>query len=175
MTDQMILIKRTFLNFAPKKIGTNFQKFFYFDLHCSIDCTASASWIVPVVVGKQRQDCALLWRFFFKKTRQNGALYFNPADPAENPALPAHVLRLNQKKKRNCCAQVSKSNAIGVPGFVAKPGGGGRPVPARHVSQLQPRRLLWLPGALLSSVIDAFRKVFVLLLLSNAAAATPEL
>ena len=57
-------------------------------------------------------------------------------------------------------AQVSKSNVIGVPGFVAKPGGGGRPVPARHVSQL-PRRLLWLPGALLSSVIDAFRKVFV--------------
>ena len=56
--------------------------------------------------------------------------------------------------------QVSKSNVIGVPGFVAKPGGGGRPVPARHVSQL-PRRLLWLPGALLSSVIDAFRKVFV--------------
>jgi len=54
---------------------------------------------------------------------------------------------------------VSKSNVIGVPGFVAKPGGGGRPVPARHVSQL-PRRLLWLPGALLSSVIDAFRKEY---------------
>ena len=62
-------------------------------------------------------------------------------------------------------AQVSKSNAIGVPGFVAKPGGGGRPVPSRHISQLQQqRRLLWLPGALLSSVIDAFRKVFISLL-----------
>jgi len=56
---------------------------------------------------------------------------------------------------------VSKSNAIGVPGFVAKPGGGGRPVPSRHISQLQQqRRLLWLPGALLSSVIDAFRKEY---------------
>ena len=70
-----------------------------------------------------------------------------------------------QKKNcSNCYAQVSKSNAIGVPGFVAKPGGGGRPVPSRHISQLQQqRRLLWLPGALLSSVIDAFRKVFAFL------------
>ena len=51
-----------------------------------------------------------------------------------------------------------------MPGFVAKPGGGGRPVPSRHISQLQQqRRLLWLPGALLSSVIDAFRKVFAFL------------
>ena len=51
-----------------------------------------------------------------------------------------------------------------MPGFIAKPGGGGRPVPSRHISQLQQqRRLLWLPGALLSSVIDAFRKVFAFL------------
>ena len=72
-------------------------------------------------------------------------------------------LLLIRKTPPNCIvyAQVSKSNVIGVHGFVAKPGGGGRPVPARHVSQLSPRRLLWLPGALLSSVIDAFRKVFV--------------
>ena len=49
-----------------------------------------------------------------------------------------------------------------MPGFVAKPGGGaGRPVPATHLLLQQPRKLLWLPGALLSSVIDAFRKVFV--------------
>ena len=50
-----------------------------------------------------------------------------------------------------------------VPGFVAKPGGGGRPVPSRHVSALtasNKRRLLWAPSAILSSVIDAFRKVF---------------
>ena len=64
-----------------------------------------------------------------------------------------------RKTPPNCIvyAQVSKSNVVGVPGFVAKPGGGGRPVPARQL----PRRLLWLPGALLSSVIDAFRKVLV--------------
>ena len=50
-----------------------------------------------------------------------------------------------------------------MPGFVAKPGGGGRPVPSRHVSALtasNKRRLLWAPSAILSSVIDAFRKVF---------------
>ncbi len=56
--------------------------------------------------------------------------------------------------------QVSSNHkSPGVPGFVAKSSlaSGGRPVPARHVSPQ--RRLLWLPGAFLSSVIDAFRKV----------------
>ena len=52
-----------------------------------------------------------------------------------------------------------------MPGFVAKPGGGGRPVPSRHVASSSSlmasnnRRLLWAPSAILSSVIDAFRKV----------------
>ena len=85
----------------------------------------------------------------------------------QSPKLARVFLRLiwiPKKNCSNCYAQVSKSNAIGVPGFVAKPGGGGRPVPSRHISQLQQqRRLLWLPGALLSSVIDAFRKVFAFL------------
>ena len=65
----------------------------------------------------------------------------------------------------------NKHNA-GVPGFVAKPGGGGRPVPARHVASLTSeannvigglqkghRSLLWAPAAFLSTVIEAFRKV----------------
>ena len=54
-----------------------------------------------------------------------------------------------------------------MPGFVAKPGGGGRPVPSRHVASSSSlvaasnnqRKLLWAPSAILSSVIDAFRKV----------------
>ena len=58
---------------------------------------------------------------------------------------------------------MAKHNA-GVPGFVAKPGGGGRPVPARHVASVSEaikgqRSLLWAPAAFLSTVIEAFRKV----------------
>jgi len=61
---------------------------------------------------------------------------------------------------------VAKHNA-GVPGFVAKPGGGGRPVPARHVASVSEaikgqRSLLWAPAAFLSTVIEAFRKDFQL-------------
>jgi len=59
-----------------------------------------------------------------------------------------------------------------VPGFVARSGGGGRPVPARHVMNLAPssasevfkgqRSLLWAPSAFFSTVIEAFRKDYQL-------------
>jgi len=75
---------------------------------------------------------------------------------------------------RNHKNVANKHNA-GVPGFVAKPGGGGRPVPARHVASLTSeannvigglqkghRSLLWAPAAFLSTVIEAFRKDFQL-------------
>ena len=42
----------------------------------------------------------------------------------------ADLISKNQKNCSNCYAQVSKSNAIGVPGFVAKFGGGSCPVPS---------------------------------------------